>query len=226
VDTHTHAPQYANIGLGLDLPLLEWLERYTFPTESKFIDTELAARIYTAAVTRHVRCGTTTCCYFATIHLDATKRLCDIIESIGQRAFIGKVNMDQHAPDGVRETAAQSLKDTRDFIQYVRSKQSSVLTPILTPRFVPSCTPELLEGLAKLAKEFQLPIQSHLSENVNECKWVGEMFPDIESYTEVYDAFGLLTSQTIMAHGIYLSLKERRLLAQVHCCVNTRLIRM
>lgn len=107
VDAHTHAPQYSYMGIGMHLPLLDWLNTYTFPKESQFSELDYARKIYTSAVTRHVACGTTTCSYFATIHLDATKVLVDIIESIGQRAHVGKVNMDRHAPSNLSESTAQ-----------------------------------------------------------------------------------------------------------------------
>ncbi len=93
--------------------------------------------MYTKAVTRHVRNGTTTCSYFATIHLEGCKILADIVEQIGQRGYLGKVNMDRHAPPALTETTEGSLADTKSFIDYVHAKQSSLLTPVITPRFVP-----------------------------------------------------------------------------------------
>lgn len=158
-----------NVGLGLDLPLLDWLQAYTFPRESEFNSVELADKVYSACVRRHISLGSTTCCYYGTIHLDATKRLVDICERFGQRALVGKVNMDRNSPDALTEKTEQSLKDTRRFVEYVKGKQSGLLTPVITPRFAPSCTPRLLQGLGDLAKEFTVPIQSHLSENTKEC---------------------------------------------------------
>ena len=86
VDTHAHAPQYFNSGLGLDLPLLEWLNTYTFPVESKFKDLQIAVRVYTSCVRRSLMNGTTTSVYFGTIHNDATLLLAKIVEELGQRA--------------------------------------------------------------------------------------------------------------------------------------------
>lgn len=169
IDTHTHAPQYLNLGLGLDLPLLDWLQKYTFPRESEFSDTQLAERVYSACVRRHVSFGSTTCCYYGTIHLEADCKLVDICERIGQRALVGKVNMDRNSPQSLTETAQQSIHDTRKFVEYVISKGNSLITPVITPRFAPSCTPTLLEALGELATEFNIPIQSHLSENRKEC---------------------------------------------------------
>lgn len=91
IDCHAHAPQYAQLGLGTDLPLLDWLNKYTFPTESMFKDPDFAKKVYTDVVKRFLNNGTTTCCWFASLHLEASKILCDICIEHGQHAFVGKV---------------------------------------------------------------------------------------------------------------------------------------
>eukprot|EP01027_Heterolobosea_sp_BB2_P023996 GEZU01036096.1.p1 GENE.GEZU01036096.1~~GEZU01036096.1.p1 ORF type:complete len:475 (-),score=161.78 GEZU01036096.1:23-1447(-) len=214
VDTHAHAPQYVNAGTGMDLPLLEWLNKYTFPKEAKFAQREYAKDAFTKSVRRHLRNGTTTCCYFATIHLEASVLLAEIIQQHGQRAYVGKVNMDRNSPDYYIESTEDSIRDTEQFIKRLRALNSSLVTPIITPRFVPTCSEKLMQRLGELAREYSLPIQSHVSENEGEVKWVSELHPEIASYTEVYDRFGLLNDRTIMAHGIYLSKKELDLLKE------------
>jgi guanine deaminase len=97
VDCHCHAPQYEFTGTGIDVPLLEWLKKYTFPCESKFADVNHAQKVYSKTVLRHMKCGTTFASYFATIHKDATFVLADVIEELGQRAFVGKVSMDRYS---------------------------------------------------------------------------------------------------------------------------------
>lgn len=159
IDTHTHAPQYVNSGIGLDMPLLDWLQCYTFPRETEFQDPNVADWIYPAAVRRHLSFGTTTCCYYGTIHLEANKRLVDIIEHLGQRAFIGKVNMDRHSPPGLTEETQQSIEETKAFVEYVQAKKNSTLVPIITPRFAPSCSSECMKALSELAKLKHIPIQ-------------------------------------------------------------------
>ncbi|KAJ3333148.1 hypothetical protein HDU76_011065 [Blyttiomyces sp. JEL0837] len=212
VDTHIHAPQYVFTGTGLDLPLMDWLNNYTFPRESNFSDESYARDAYTRAVQRSLRCGTTTASYFATIHLSACKILTDIIEEVGQRAYIGKVNMDRFSPDTLRETSEESYSDTLAFVDYVQSRGSDLMTPVLTPRFAISCTNDLLTKLGQLAKDRNLPIQSHLSENDKEIAFVRELFPDAASYTDVYHRHGLLTDRSIMAHCIHLTDDERELM--------------
>ncbi|ORX81183.1 guanine deaminase [Basidiobolus meristosporus CBS 931.73] len=227
IDTHIHAPQYVFTGSGMDLQLLNWLNTYTFPREARFNDTSYAKEAYGKVVDRLIRGGTTAASYYATIHLEASKILSDIVERRGQRAFVGKVNMDRNSPDYYIETTEKSLKDSEAFIQYVLGKKNSRVTPIITPRFVPSCTSELMKGLAALASKYNLPIQSHLDENLDEIAWVKELHPDQPDYTSVYDAHGLLTNRTIMAHVVYPTDAEQKLLKQrgagISHCPNSNL---
>ena len=212
VDLHIHAPQYINRGLGFDEELLPWLEDYTFPAEKRFADPDFARRVYTAFVRRLKAEGTLCFSAFATIHKESTWQLMEIAEKEGLKAYIGKVNMDRNAPDYLLEDTDQSLADTEELVLRSREELQRVRF-IATPRFVPSTTEKLMTGLGRLCEKYDLPVQSHLSENRNEVAWVHELHPDLPSYTSVYDAFGLLRPQkTIMAHAIYLSAEERRLL--------------
>ncbi|KYQ88248.1 guanine deaminase [Tieghemostelium lacteum] len=226
IDTHAHAPQYHNAGTGTDLPLLKWLEKYTFPVESKFRDLEFAEHVYSKVVDRMLRNGTTTCCYYATIHLDASKLLADIVSRRGQRGFIGKVCMDRHSPDHYIETTDESISNTKEFIRVILEANNPLVQPIITPRFAPSCTNTLMTALGDLAKQHnKVLIQSHLSENLDEIQWVKSLYPDIPTYTHVYHHFGLLNERTIMAHAIHLSEDELKLLKQTqssisHCPVS------
>lgn len=205
VDAHLHAPQFPNNGIHLDLPLLEWLQNFTFPTEAKFADEKFARAVYAKAVDRVLRCGTTTASYFASMHLEATKILSDIILERGQRALVGKVNMMVNCPDYYRELSVEdSVKKTEEFILYVRSLKSPLVQPIVTPRFAPTCPRDQLERLGQLAAKHQCHIQSHLCESRAEKAWVKDLFPGTKNYAEVYDSTGLLTEKTVMAHCVYL----------------------
>ncbi|NWH21349.1 GUAD deaminase, partial [Grus americana] len=200
VDTHIHAPQYSFAGTRVDLPLLQWLTTYTFPTESKYKDSDFAEEVYTRVVRRTLKNGTTTACYFATIYTDTSLLLAEIIDKFGQRAFVGKVCMDLN--DSVpqyKEITADSVRET-DRVQ-----------PVITPRFGPSCTEDLLRALGDLAQARDLHVQSHISENEEELKLVANMFPAYQNYTELYDKNKLLTSKTVMAHACYLSDEELKL---------------
>ncbi|XP_062985406.1 guanine deaminase isoform X1 [Elgaria multicarinata webbii] len=209
VDAHIHAPQYSFAGIQLELTLLDWLKKYTFPTEAIFKDTDFAREVYTRAVRRTLKNGTTTACYFATIHTDASLLLADITDKFGQRAFVGKVCMDHNEifPE-YKETTTESIKETERFVRGVLGKKYPRVHPIVTPRFGPSCTEELLSNLGNLAKTHDIHVQSHISESKDELKLVNQMFPSYKNYTELYDKNKLLTNKTIMAHGCFLSDEE------------------
>jgi cytosine/adenosine deaminase-related metal-dependent hydrolase len=119
VDAHCHAPQYVFTGTGMDLPLLAWLEKYTFPSEAKFKNTDFAKMAYEKSIKRHLKCGTTFASYFATIHNNAGKVLVDVISQSGQRAFVGKVSMDRNSPDFYIEDTEKGCNDAEEFVQYV-----------------------------------------------------------------------------------------------------------
>uniref|UniRef100_A0A8C8E1Y3 Guanine deaminase n=1 Tax=Oryzias sinensis TaxID=183150 RepID=A0A8C8E1Y3_9TELE len=209
IDTHIHASQYSYAGTALDMPLLQWLNTYTFPVESHFKDLEFAKKVYTQVVKRTLRNGTTTACYFATIHTDASLLLGQIANDFGQRALVGKVCMDRNnSVKHYRETVQESVDETHRFIKELLNKKYPLVKPVVTPRFAPSCTEALLEQLGTIAKNNNLHIQSHISENIDELKLVKELFPDSETYTDIYHKFNLLTDKTIMAHGCHLSDKE------------------
>ncbi|WPG99460.1 Hypothetical protein R9X50_00227400 [Acrodontium crateriforme] len=214
IDTHIHAPQYPNSGIFGKSTLLDWLETYTFPLESSFSDLAQAKRVYNRVVSRTLSHGTTTACYYATIHVPATNLLADICHTKGQRAFVGRVCMDRMSPDYLRdENTEQVMKATHETIDHIKKIDPAfdLITPILTPRFAPSCTNDTLTELGKLHKASGLPCQTHISENKDEIKLVHKLFPDNKSYADVYDSFGLLTEKTILAHAIHLSAEERAL---------------
>lgn len=224
-DLHVHAPQYALRSQGMDLELLDWLNRYVFPEESRYAGLDYADQAYRRFV-EDVRQGPNTrACVFATIHPDATIRLMDLLEESGLCTMVGKVNMDRNCPDTLREaSSADSVRSTRNWLEQIEGRYRRI-RPILTPRFIPSCTDELMEELGKLQREYGLPVQSHLSENQSEIAWVGELCPSAKSYGDAYRAFGLFGGPgcpTIMAHCVYSGGEEARLLKEqnvfvAHC---------
>ncbi|KAK6357953.1 hypothetical protein TWF730_007309 [Orbilia blumenaviensis] len=230
IDTHIHAPQYPNAGVFGSSTLLDWLNKYTFPREASLSSLSVARTIYSRCVARTLSHGTTTAAYYATIHVPATNLLADICSAAGQRAFVGRVCMDHKDinPDYYRdESADESIANTCLCIDHIKNIDPNyeLVSPIITPRFAPSCTAEALHKLGKLAKETGLPCQTHISENRNEVQLVKHLFPEYDSYAEVYDAFGLLTPKMILAHAIHLSKKEMELIknrdAKVsHCPVS------
>ncbi|XP_059782447.1 guanine deaminase [Balaenoptera ricei] len=228
VDTHLHAPQYSFAGSNVDLPLLEWLTKYTFPTEHKFQSIDFAEEVYTRVVRRTLKNGTTTACYFATIHTDSSLLLAEITDKFGQRAFVGKVCMDLNdtVPE-YKETTEESIKETERFVSEMLQRNYSRVQPIVTPRFSLSCSETLLGELGNIAKTRDLHIQSHISENCDEVKAVKNLYPGYKNYTDVYDKNNLLTNKTVMAHGCYLSEEEldvfRERGASISHCPNSNL---
>ncbi|KAF8462050.1 hypothetical protein BDZ91DRAFT_772743 [Kalaharituber pfeilii] len=228
VDTHIHAPQYPNVGLFGTATLLDWLHKYTFPTEASFSSLSVARTIYTRIVNRTLSHGTTTAAYYATIHVPATNLLADICLSKGQRAFVGRVCMDCNAPKYyIDESACQAVQKTKATIDHVKKIDPgySLITPIITPRFAVSCTRELLSALGDLAEREVLPIQTHISENEGEIKLVKKLFPDQPNYASVYDSTGLLNSRSILAHAVHITPEELKLVKKrdakiSHCPVS------
>lgn len=224
VDLHIHAPQFAFRGLGMDLELLDWLNTNTFPEESKYADLEYAEKAYRIFAESMKKSATTRACVFATIHRQATELLMDLMEETGIKALIGKVNMDRNSPDYLREADAKtSEQETVRWLEETFSKYENV-KPILTPRFIPSCTDDLMERLGELQKKYEVPVQSHLSENQGEIAWVKELCPDSKFYGDAYDQFGLFggNGKAVMAHCVSSSEEEIALIKErgvyiAHC---------
>lgn len=236
VDMHTHAPQYRNLGLGLDYTLLEWLEKVTFPEEvwygRKHSDegegeqeySERVSTVYDSMVKHYLRCGTTTCCYFGSIQLEANKILVERIAANGQRALIGKTCMDCNSPPNYVESGVESIEGTEEFIQYVRGVDSGLvhrgtLLPVVTPRFALTCTEPTMHALGRVAARTDAHIQSHMSENSEEIAFARKLFSSHPTYGSIYESMGLLTEKTIMAHCIHLSDDEYFLLKKYNVSI-------
>jgi guanine deaminase len=208
VDLHVHAPQWPQLGKALDQPLEIWLQTFTFPLEARYSDLGFAETAYESLVDGLIANGTTTALYYATIHLPATRKLADICLRKPQRALIGRVAMDDpdQCPDYYRDaSAAAAENDTRDFIAYVQSmpdNEDALVRPVITPRFIPSCSDELLWRLGALARETGCYVQTHCSES----DWEHEFVLDRCGVTDAaaLENFGLLSRRTILAHGNFI----------------------
>ncbi len=210
VDLHIHASQFPQLGTALDVPLEDWLFRYTFPLEARFADLAFATEVYNALVRRLLANGTTTAVYFATIHGPASLRLAEICVDLGQRALVGRVAMDD--PDGCPNyyrdaNAKAAIQDTADFIEAVRAIPNNTLVePVITPRFIPACSDEALRGLGKLAAETGAPVQTHCSESDWEHQFVLDRCGMTD--TQALDDFGLLTRRTVLAHAGFITQED------------------
>lgn len=220
VDLHGHASQYAFRGIGMDMRLMEWLKIQTFPEESKFSNKTYMQTVYDKFSLDLAKSFTTHAVIFATIHKEATEYLMSVLDKTGLQCMVGKVNMDINSPDTLRESTEESLMLTEQWLDGNSTKFKNIL-PIITPRFVPTCSEKLLQGLGELAHKYSVKIQSHLSENTSEVDLVKEMYPDCENYASVYDKFSLLQG-SIMAHCVQsddleLELLKKRSVFIAHC---------
>ena len=224
VDLHLHAPQFAFRGMHMDEELLDWLKKYTFVEEARYADPEYAQKAYSLFADALKLSATTRASIFATMHRASTVLLMDEMEKTGLVTYVGKVNMDRDAPEAILDRSADlSAYNTFGWInetagRYERTK------PILTPRFIPSCSNALLGELREIVHTYDIPIQSHLSENPGEVELVRSLMPDSEFYGEGYARFDLFgqRAKTIMAHCIYSTEKEIELMKEngvyvAHC---------
>lgn len=223
VDLHVHAPQYAFRGLGMDLELLDWLEENAFVEEKKYSDLDYAKKAYGIFTEDLVKSATTRACVFGTVHTEATLLLMELLEQAGMAAFVGRVNMDRNCPEGLCEAdAVKAAQDTESWL--VRCQGFKRVKPILTPRFIPACSDELMRRLSDLQKDYNLPVQSHLSENKGEVAWVKELCPGTPCYGAAYDRYGMFGKDypAVMAHCVHsdeeeMELMKGRSLFVAHC---------
>lgn len=229
IDLHVHAPQWAQSGTALDIPLYDWLNTYTFPLESKFADLDFAEKVYEDLVSTLLANGTTTVLYFATVHKEASLLLAELCVKKGQRGLVGKVVMDDPAqnPEYYRDADTHSaLADTEDFILAVRELAKTAkqgVYPVVTPRFIPSCTDEALRGLGKLADKYDAYVQSHCSESDWAHGYVRDRLDKNDAFA--LRDFGLLREKSVMAHCNFLDEPDADLFAETgtaiaHCPIS------
>ena len=215
VDTHVHAPQWPQLGTGLDLPLEEWLLAHTFPLEARYADEGFARRVWADLVPTLLANGTTTAVYYGSIHEPATVALADACLAAGQRALVGRVAMDHPdtTPDGYRDAgAAAGVEASARSVEAVRALAGpdGLVQPIVTPRFIPACTDALLSGLGELAAATATRIQTHCSESDWEHQHVADRCG--RSDAQALDGFGLLAPHGVLAHATHLAPEDRGLL--------------
>ncbi|KAK7746583.1 hypothetical protein SLS62_009380 [Diatrype stigma] len=223
VDTHNHAPQYAQRGLGQSMQILDWLSTVTFPNEARFADPAHAQRIYSRCVDSFLRQGITTAAYYGSLHAEATQILADLCLAKGQRALVGKCNMDRHAPPSYVEASPEaSLRDTEACLAHVEriDPAGRLVRYVLTPRFAISCSDALLAGLGAIARRRpDLAIQTHVNEARSEMEFTRRLFPAFGSEIDLYEHFGLLSPRSILAHCCYMSEREVQQVAALGCGV-------
>ncbi len=230
VDLHIHAPQYAFRGMCMDLELMDWLNQYTFPEEEKYTNLDYAEKAYSIFTKALKNSATTRACIFATRHREATVLLMELMEKTGLVSYVGKVNMDREASEAlVEESVESSAYQTFGWINSVHNKFQNTKT-ILTPRFIPCCTDELMEELKQIQMTYGIPVQSHLSESPGEIEFVKFLRPNNEFYGDAYNDYDLFGKnddintdvKTVMAHCVWSTEKEVELMKKngvfvAHC---------
>ena len=223
VDLHIHAPQWPQLGTGLDLPLERWLFDYTFPLEARYADAEFASSVWDDLVPALLASGTTTAVYFSSNHLEATTALAQACARHGQRALVGRVAMDDPTgtPEWYRDaTAAAGVDASAASIEAVTALDSPLVEPIITPRFTPACTDPLLQGLGELAEATGVRVQTHCAESDWHCGYAFDRFGLTDA--AALDGFGLMRRRSVLAHADHLTVDDMSLLAQhragvAHC---------
>lgn len=235
-DLHVHAPQYEERGTSMDLLLSDWLNQCTFPEEAKFADPAYARKVYTMFADDLVRQGTLHAAIYATLHVPATDILMDVLEERGLDAYVGKIGMDINSPDFLCETAQSSLRDTEDWLirHHLSADESGTaislhcaeewldrhsggrhVRPILTPRFAPTCSWELLTGLGRLAHKYHVGMQTHLVESRWEAAESVRMYPECGSDAGIYEKAGLLDEGvSLFGHVIFPTEEDVRIMRE------------
>jgi len=223
VDLHVHAPQWPQLGTGLDLPLERWLFDYTFPLEARYADIGFAAAVWDDLVPALLAHGTTTAVYFSSNHLEATTALASACARHGQRALVGRVAMDhpEGTPEWYRDRSASAGVDaSTESVMQIAAIGSPLVAPVITPRFTPACTDGLLEGLGELAAATGARVQTHCSESDWQHAYSLERFSTTD--TAALESFGLLREHTVLAHADHITRGDMGLIASrragvAHC---------
>lgn len=217
VDAHVHYPQIPMVG-AQGAQLLEWLNQYTFPTEAKFSDKEYAREIAKIFLAETLKAGTTTAMVYATVFSESVEAFFEESERLNTRMICGKVMMDRNAPDNILDTAQSAYDDSKALIKKWHGKGRQLYA--ITPRFAPTSTNEQLTLAGKLYAEYpDVYMQTHLCENEGEIEWVKELFPERESYLDVYDHFGLVGERSVFGHCVHFENADFKTLNQKNAAI-------
>ncbi len=218
VDTHIHFPQ-VDVIASYGTQLLDWLERYTFPEESRYSDYELAEKTASFFLDELLSNGTTTALVFGTVHPESVDAFFSQAAARNLRMICGKVMMDRNAPSNLTDTPESSFDDSQRLINDWHDKGR--LGYAVTPRFAPTSSPEQLTMAQKLLDDNPtVHLHTHMAENGNECDWVRELFPDAEDYLAVYEKYKLVRKRSVFAHSIHLSDNAWKRLAKADAAVS------
>ncbi|TMV90315.1 guanine deaminase [Thioclava sp. BHET1] len=220
IDAHVHYPQTAIIA-SWGKRLIDWLNSYTFPEETRFADAGYARDVAGRYLDLALANGTTSACSFCTIHPESVDALFEAAQARGMRMFAGRTCMDRNAPDGLRDTAQSAYDQSKALLE--RWHGTDRLSYVITPRFSPTSSPEQLSALGALwAEHPDCLMQTHLSEQTDEVAWVRDLYPQARDYLDTYEAHGLLGENALYGHAIHLEPREAARIAEIgaaliHC---------
>lgn len=220
IDSHVHFPQTPMIA-AYGEQLLDWLNKYTFPTEQKYSDKEFARAVAKVFLRETLKNGITSGCVYCTVYPQSVDALFEEAEKYGMRLAAGKVMMDRNAPEKLLDTPKTGYDDSKALIKKWHDRGR--LLYAITPRFAPTSTPEQLEATGALCREHpECYMQTHVSENKGEVAWVKELFPERKGYLDVYDHYSLCRPRAVFGHGIHLTDDEMHVMhrtgsAIAHC---------
>jgi guanine deaminase len=218
IDTHIHYPQTGMMA-AYGEQLLEWLDRYTFPTERKFADPAYARSVAELFLDELLKNGTTTALVFAAVFPASVEAFFEAAEARRLRMISGKVMMDRNAPDYLSDTAQSSYDESKALIEKWHGRGR--LLYAVTPRFAGTSTEAQLKLAARLLDEFpDVYLHTHLSENGSEVAWIKELFPQYEGYLDVYDQTGLVRERSLFAHGVQLTDAEFQRLSEAKAAIS------
>ena len=211
IDTHLHFPQTDMIASPAP-GLLPWLDTYTFPTERQFGDPAHAGEVARFFLDQLLRCGTTTAMVYCSVHKGSVDALFEASEERGLRMVAGKVLMDRHCPEFLRDTFDGGVRDSEVLINKWHKRGRALYA--ITPRFAPTSSPAQLHLAGELARAWpDTFVQTHVAENLDECAWVRQLFPDARSYLDVYDRVGMMRPRAMFGHCIWLDGEDRARMA-------------
>jgi guanine deaminase len=217
IDTHIHYPQTEMIA-AFGEQLLQWLTKYTFPTEGKFKDKDYAKKVASFFLNELLKNGTTTALVFAAVYPESAEAFFEEAYERNLCMIAGKVMMDRHAPDFLLDTAESSYTESKELIEKWHKKGR--LRYAVTPRFSITSTNAQLKMAGRLLKEYpDVYMHTHLSENVDEVAWVKELFPECGGYLDTYDQAGLVGERSIFAHGVQLTDEEFKRLSEAKSAI-------
>lgn len=222
-DIHLHSSQFVNTGLGYDIPFEDWLLSYTYPAEQRYRNLAEADGINKRLINRLWYYGSMRAVIMGSTDLPSVRNLMENYDKSGMCAYIGKMNADIASFGNQAEDTVKSIEETKSLIE-TAARLSEKVSYCISPEFIPNCSDQLMTELGKLAVQYHLPVQSHLSESESDVQAVKERYPSL-TYAEAYDRFQLFgQTPTVMAHAIHADRKERLLMKErnitlAHCPV-------